>query len=611
MKIFKLGSYSWLLVILIYVHLIVNLAWLTINNGPIPWDPAAHTWIALDISEKIRSLNLIGIINSSNYYPVFTHTLSGIFLTLMTPFLGDPFLQVKVVQFSATLLLIATLLILFFYTKLLFKSEKIAFLSTAIFSFFPIVFGQSKWLYLDIPLTGVLIFCIYFLEKSNFLTKGRDSLYFFIAAGLLLMTKWTGVIYLVIPALFTLYKIIKSGKIKASFKNILFGTGVVLLIISPWYFTNFESLREQTSVNIIGEKGADPQNLLSFDNLILYLRLFINYLATPVLAFIFFISVLTLFRDRVEKIYYLIGMIVFGYVGFTFISNKDPRYIMPILPFVAILISLALNKLSAKPFLIRSLIPLLLVVYFIYYLILNFRPVYFEGTRVSLQLPIVGGVNIIDVNEALVKIYERDIWRMDVLLEDFNKINKKPVKLLIASEYEHINPSNVSAYIKSARIQKIQTETPYIYLLVSKYNLDKFPNAKELENYLTQMDYALVPVEQVGTEFLRNKPALEQIRLYFNRESLLRCSEFTEQISNTGSKCFVDFNETLSSGSDLSVDGGDVNSGPKEVKGPATVYCPWGCSFGLVTKEESRITYQLIKTYTLPNNEHINLYKIN
>ncbi|MBI3485356.1 glycosyltransferase family 39 protein [Candidatus Daviesbacteria bacterium] len=608
----KHHNLSWLVLLLsiIIFHWLLNLYWLKLNNAPIPWDPAAHSLITLNIADSIKSLNFLGIINSSNYYPILVHFLAAIFIIPFQLLTNNGLFLVRLLQLFGSVSLIFTIISVFLYTKEFTKNKNLAIFSTIIFSLFPIIYADSKWLYLDIPLVGMLMICLYFLEKSDFLIKKKTSILFFIFAGFVLMTKWTGVVYLIIPLVAAFIKILKKNEFKKSLAILIPGLFIFSLIILPWYLTNFSSLLSQTRINIIGEEGAKPADVLSWESITLYLKLFVNYQVTPLIGLVFIISSVYLLKIKNKFVTFPLIMIIFAYVSFTLIGNKDPRYTMPTLPFVGLIIGLFFHELKDKLF--QTILILILI---FYCLILTLRPSFLENYRVSLYIPIVGWyANVIDIEDAVMKRPESNFWSMDQIIYDLQLINDTPLnKVLISAEYEHLNPSNLRTYTKAQGLVKLKILTPDIYFLEGLYHQNRFPDQQNLINYLMSVDYAIVPVQEVGTEFLRNKPALEQIRKFFEVYSHPKCSNFFSHVAVAGTVCYIEDGEVVTTNSDVQLTDGTVLKNGAILGGVKEIICSFGCSFKEISNLKPLLNFQikLIKTYTLPNNEQVNLFKIN
>lgn len=594
-----------LLVGVILVHLVSNIVWLKLNTAPLPWDPSSHTYIALDIHEKLKSLNFQEILSSSNYYPIGIHFIAALLLTIFGK-------SILLTQFVGTIFFVISMVFLYLYIDLLFKNKKLALLTTTIFSLSPLIFSQSRLLMLDIPLIAILIISLYFLEKSNNLSNRLFTLGFFMFVGFLLLTKWTGLVYLLFPLLLTLINIWRDKKISKVLINTILGVILVFIIAAPWYLTNFDSINYLAKINLIGEKGADPADLLSIENIFLYSKIFTSFQVYFFVAFTFFASLIFIALSKIPRKALIIGTIATSYFIFTFISNKDVRYTMPIIPFVALATSIFILKLEEKyPFGGKILKYSIVSLSIVYFLALTVRPAFLEGTRFTVtHVPFLEYVDLINLNNNLAQKYDRRDWSMNEIIKDLNTISKNSKKkVIVTSEYQNLNSSSLTTYLKLNGVKNIEIETPDNAFLDKNYSKYKFPNSRELENYLFSSDYVIVPLSYVGSEFLRNEEALHQIRTTVLAD-YLPCNKYHTFVALPKTYCFMGFDEHLQAKTDLSVNGEMlVGKKKKDIYGPAEVFCQWGCSFDSVFAPTTKVNFQLIKSYTLPVGDKILLFK--
>ncbi|HEY5122831.1 MAG TPA: phospholipid carrier-dependent glycosyltransferase, partial [Ignavibacteria bacterium] len=516
-----------LLIGLLVFNFISSLIWIYINNAPFPWDQAAHADLSLQIAEHMRSLQLFSVLQVSNYYPILVHALTAIFFLFFGPYL-------KMTQIIAAVLLLGTIAIIYFYFDLVFKSKKIAFITAFFFSFFPIVYNFSKWLMLDIPIVGFLFLTLYLWEKSKMMTGRKYSLLTLTSLGLLMMTKWTGALFLFTPFTLTAWHFIKEPHKKTMIVTLFYGTTIFLIIVTPWYLTNLQSFLFQSNINVIGEQGADPSNLLTIGNFTRYINDFINSQTTTYFAIPFFIIFTVLLFKKWPRKYFVISMIVISYLIFTFISNKDGRYTMPILPFAAFVVAFGLEKFNS---IYRktgnTLTFFLMFVLLGYYLLLTIRPIVAEGAYLSFDILGIQRFDLLNINDRLVKKYDSDYWEMPNILNDFESISKgTPVNIVIGIEREHLNASTLQTYLETkkyqGRLTNISLNTPDIYYLESTYNQASFPSNKAVKTYLENINYVLLSPNNIGTPYLRNHDALLELRNYTIHNSLSFCNAYID-----------------------------------------------------------------------------------
>lgn len=613
---FTIGNWDLALIYLLVLHFVVNLFWILTNNAPALWDSSNHTYISILISEKIKNLDPVGILYTSNYYPILIHLLTALPLTIFG-------YSIKLAQFAGTIYLLLTLSIIYIYIKQTTKSGRIAFLVVAFFSFMPVIFDQSRQLMLDIPSVGILFLCLYFLDKSEFLKNRKYTILAALAAGLLAMTKWTPLLYLVVPGIFTLFKFFKSGSKVAKIKNLFLGLLVFAVVALPWYGANFKDILFLTEIYGEGDPKAHPQIFLSAENFVTYFKIFLYTQATPLPALVFlaglvaypFINIRTssLFNSK----WFVIFMIAVNYLFFTAILNKDGRFTIHLLVFTSLITAYFFEFLIERWKLVGILLLSCYLGFLIfYYFLLTIRPVAWEGYKLSKSVPLLGGLEFINVDDSLVKKIDSRVWKMDELISDLKKINNgSEIRILVVSEWAHFNPSNIRTYTKVAGLGNIIPVTPDLPYLRVRYQNDHFPSDAELKNFIAKDQYLLISPGNIGSPYLLNMKAMDQLQSFAFPEDFPSCSRFRSEISVPNTKCFVKAGEVLTTTSDISIDDKPVQKGNKTVKGFAQVVCPFGCSFEFVKKTEGEDNVgprlDLLKTYTLPNGQKTQLFRIN
>ncbi|EKD90346.1 MAG: hypothetical protein ACD_31C00008G0018 [uncultured bacterium] len=603
----KLTVWTLLLFLLFSVHALTNLYWINLNNAPLPWDSANHLFISISVLEKIKSLDFLEVLKVSNYYPILVHTISALILL----FTG---VSIKIGQFLGTIYFIFTLLIIYLYLKNISNSF-IAFFSTLFVSLSPIFFNQSRQLMLDIPSVGFLFLSLYFFQKSQCLKKLKPTLYFFIAAGCLGMTKWTGLIYLSVPAFLTLVNFYRQKSKIVQLKNAFLGMIVFGLVTLPWYLSNLNDLLYLGKIYSVDHSNPDGKNIWQLENFRDYLNIFIRDQVTPIPALVFLVCLpIYLFIKNKFK-WFVISMILVNYLIFSLLGNKDSRFTMHLLVFVFFIVLAVLDLLIKRMKTVGILMLSFLSIFMIsYFLVLSFRPSFFTNFKYPINIPILGRFNVIEDNNLLSKKVDLNTWSMDQVIEDLKSFNltAKNNRVLVVSEWEHFNPSNLRTYGYVSGLTNLNVVTADIVFLKERYNDNQFPIQAEMVKFLKENDYILIVENDLGSPILLNGKALNQIKTYVYSDKQTLCRDFVLGISPPGQSCLVKDGEVLISSSDILIDRKPVPAGIKEIKGYAEVYCQWGCSFGVAKSPqmEKQLQLQFVKTYILPNKEKLNLFRI-
>lgn len=489
-----------LLYLLLIFHFLANLVWILFNKSPLAWDQAGHTLISLDFVDFFKGISQINFFQISNYYPPFVHIVVALIMIFTSPLL-------LIGPLVVTIFFIMAISFLYLYTKEIFNDEKIAMFSACFFSFLPVVYDQSRNFLLEIPLVALILGSLYFLEKSKKFSNFRNSLFATILLCFALLTKWVAIVYLFIPVIF-LFKL-------SRLKNLALSFGVVVLISLPWYFVNFTNILNRVKVSSLAET-ADPQALFSLQNFTYYLQVLINFYLTWLGMALLLLAIPVLIYFKREKGILITAIIVFIYLIFTMIPNKDPRYILPILPFASIAIAYFLVKIIDKNKYLGILITCFTSIYYlVYFFCLSFG-VPFSPSEIDYQraikLPVIGWVDYINLSKNtsgyLAPKFETIVWPQKQIITDLGSENQDtPIKILVLVDKKELNAKNLELY------QKIEKNT--FIKFWGPYDLNPFSEVSKMEGYLAYFDYVLIPDKSFGPEgALRHLAVLTQLKEY-------------------------------------------------------------------------------------------------
>lgn len=497
----KLGRFEYLLVFLLLFHTVANFLWINLNTAPLPWDQAGHTLISYDFADFLKGDSSKSFLFISNYYPPLIHIIAGI---------GEILFGYREIigELVVTVFFIFSILLVYLYAGKLFKDKTTAFLAAFIYSFVPTIYGLSRWFLLEIPLITFVLASHYFFLKSRDLSKTKYviPLIIFSAAGFL--TKWTMIIFLFTPFIFLLLK-----RVNLKLLGIyIFST---FILTSFWYIPNLKNISDLAQFTA---KGApfSPQNLISIDNFFFYLRLLVNFGLTWFLVLFLISGIIFIVRKRSQYTAFLLANIGVTYLAFTFISNKDLRYITPISPIFSILIGFFLASVyKARRRLGLSLIVILSFYLIFYFLNLSFGfP--FDPKRVDYQrainIPLVGWLDYINLSKEtsqyLAPTFDRTKWPQEEFLDDTLRVaSGNKINVLLVVDKKNLNLSNLGITQRKKGISNINLSSPY----TTYY----FNNIEELKKYVAYFHLALVADESFGPkDAMRNLKALEQLRDY-------------------------------------------------------------------------------------------------
>lgn len=337
-KLSNLSFYSKLFLALLVFHLIFYAIFRHLHTAPQTYDSAGHMALAFKFAYLYKDFlsggetTLYDILTTSFYYPPLMHWVGG----LITLIFGKSFnlmLYMVFFTFLGCLVLIRKIIL-----ELGF-GERVAFYSAFFYSFFPFAADQARLFHTDIPMTFFLLIALYFLIKSHAFKVKKYTLLFFAVCGLGMLIRWFVVFYLAVPVLYALYlALVRDRAVKQVLPQLILGSFLFLVISLPWYLINLELLLIVSKFFGKGEID-DPQVFLSIENFGFYLKSILSLQAPVILA----IGLLMGYRNYVKKRergWYLVALeVIFVYLFFTFIKNKNGRYILSLLPIFAFFVS--------------------------------------------------------------------------------------------------------------------------------------------------------------------------------------------------------------------------------------------------------------------------------
>lgn len=331
--IHKCIDYIVLSTILLF-HSLLNTWFIFKDTTPPEWDPSLHGILSL---LYFRGSD---ILLTSDYYPPFFHLT----ITPIYALFGDSF----DVACCVNILFLAILLFSIYGTgKILFNREA-GLISALFISFIPILINFQRDLFIDFALISMVSLSIFLLLKTQNFKNINYSILFGIASGFTILTKWTAILFLMAPIIWTLYQTIKSEFSKAVKSNICGSSILFLLITYAWYIPNATIFRFiVTSQKHWGAVEGDPI-IFSVSSLFYYIEA-VNKQAYLIFSILALISMLFLLlkTDKDKKILFIISLLI-PYIVFFLTRNKDIRYTIPLLIFLALSVGFTIASINSK-----------------------------------------------------------------------------------------------------------------------------------------------------------------------------------------------------------------------------------------------------------------------
>jgi len=531
--------------------------------------------------------SLLALLQTSDYYPPFIQSIGAI-LSLIFGYNSEALVYFGLV------ILIGSIYMVYKLAFLITQNQTLALNTAIIFSLFPHIYDQSRAFHLDLPLVLLILLSLYFLLKSEFLTNTKYSYLFFIMIGLTQLTKWYGFIYIAPTSIYLAIKYFKDSQKKPlNYSNILFGIVVTLMISAPWYIANQDSLIKYSAIFSTPETD-DPAVFLSFENFSYYFNRIVTFQILLLPAIFVILGALKVFKNNSTGFWISIFNILLPISIFTFISNKNLRYLLPLTPLFAFLISYYIE--GFKRIYLKKITYIFLLLYLASsYLYLSYNHVEpFSFTAKFANRLLAGPYDGWKIDPQAYS-YTKGNWHveeiMDFIVADANVTNNFALGITPLIDQKNFSLSTVEMLRREKHLSNVFIPAPY-------FRFEPYSNDNETLGYFNEnsVSYIISP-ESPGNMTLRNYEVLAQMIEYLN---------------SSRNKAFVVVkNFSLPDGSDLNIyrradfksgnpnndnSNHEVETPIKEIGGQPIEYCieKSGQDDGLETiKLEKNFTYVL------------------
>lgn len=232
----------------------------------------------------------------------------------------------------------------YFIGKRLYNS-KVGLVASLVLASFPIIIGHSRLYWLDFPLCSMVTLSIALLLYSNNFQNTFFSVLFGISAYMGFLTKQFYPIFVLPLLVYMIYSSLRKSVKPLKIINIFLSLSIFISLSFTWYWPNFK-----INVDYFLRAAEAPGSKLPF-----YLKLsrYVNILRNIELHkfyfSLFFIALILFLKNKEYKDPILLIWTVTPLVIYSFMKiGPLPRYILSILPGMALIISVGINKLKKK-----------------------------------------------------------------------------------------------------------------------------------------------------------------------------------------------------------------------------------------------------------------------
>jgi hypothetical protein len=335
----------------------VNAAWMARDTRPPSWDPCNHLVSELKYRHAVEDLfsgkagfsaSVETILRADDHYPPLAPFAAAV---LGLPFAPSPDVETWLLSQLALAILLFSV---FRLGSELASPEAGAVAATAATSFL-LVAAQSRMFMLDLPDAAMTTLALLLLWRAGDFGRWRSALAFAAALAAALLTKWTCLFFLWLPLCRALGLALRGRWRRLG--RLLAALAIAAAIASPWYVAHLWNIARDFGKfgYRVGQREGDPP-VLTLKSLFYYAAALPRALGIPWLlllaAGLAGLAAAALARRpkslRPSAGLFLSLWIAGGWLALTLIRNKDSRYLLPLLPALAILCAAGLLRLRPK-----------------------------------------------------------------------------------------------------------------------------------------------------------------------------------------------------------------------------------------------------------------------
>ena len=207
----------------------------------------------------------------------------------------------------------------------------------------------------EIALSGTIALSLMSMLYSKNFNKRKYTIIFALAFCLGMYIKWAYIIVIVFPIIYYLFSIILENRkagltsivlfYKQQWSNFLVATAIILSLLAPWYLGVLEMTWMKTKV------FSETTELKGFTEQLFYYAYNLKYLTFDMFLVVFIaaLAIWLIFSNKKDSLIYLLSFLG-SYFVLTLIPHKEPRYLIPLLPVVSIIIAGGISTIRNQYF---------------------------------------------------------------------------------------------------------------------------------------------------------------------------------------------------------------------------------------------------------------------
>ena len=335
--------------------------WYSLDNSVPTWDRADYLNGVLNYHHALQNPQWLDGDWWRNFW-LLSNKIPPLHYLVTTPFIN----WFGISEDAASLVMLlysAVLLVAVYGIGVILFSRRVGIYAAILCQLLPGLYYYRLEFLLDYPLTAITVFSFYLLtlwkvKQNNWLL----AIVFGISLGLAVLLKQTALFFLFIPLLWLFISYCKSRQ-WLRIAQLIISISIAIAVCYPWYRTNWllilTSGKRATidSAIIEGDPALNSLDawlyyfktltyLLSWHLLLIPLVGILLYITAKLFKLDFYTVSLPI-KDK-DSIRWLLIYFTGGYLLSSFNLNKDARYILPLLPIIALLLAVGLQAYSKR-----------------------------------------------------------------------------------------------------------------------------------------------------------------------------------------------------------------------------------------------------------------------
>ncbi|MDA2933714.1 glycosyltransferase family 39 protein [Acidobacteria bacterium AH-259-D05] len=318
--------------------LVVHVVWEITADMPPVWDMAHHELKGWEYLRALQEGNFLEQFSQiTTHFPPLYYVQEAIVLTL--------FSQTQFLALLSNLLGMFLLSYCTFGIAAFYMEREVAVWTGLVTLLFPFVAWTSRLSLLDGPMAGWVAAAGYCLLKSRWLEGRKWSLLFGLACAAGILTKWTFPVYLFLPLC---YALVHSENRRKSLINLMSAAVLATPFVFFWYLPNLSLLANRyptTNQTSLIPWQADPRHgepgLATILGWIYYPRVLASYFLYFPLTIAWVWSAIYSVKNRQQiphRLRFLWWWLMGGLLLLIFVTPKDPRFAIPLVSPLAVLL---------------------------------------------------------------------------------------------------------------------------------------------------------------------------------------------------------------------------------------------------------------------------------